>query len=184
MDYTANIHWSYRIMKRTMVGEHLLCTTSLNAGGTKMAETLATETNPQRMQKLDDAWNSRDWDTFDSYHDHRSIVVYWPGQESPTLGGHDHRDEAIRFCNAFPDNRVHNQPYDILFGDGDFTCFVTHFTGTFTAPFELPDGTTIQPTGKSFDVLYSTAAEWDNGKIVKEFLFYDNGTFLTQIGVG
>jgi SnoaL-like polyketide cyclase len=73
---------------------------------------------------------------------------------------------------------------DILFGNGDFTCFVTHFTGTFTDPLELPDGTTIQPTGKSSDVLYSTTAEWDNGKIVKAFLFYDYGTFLTQIGVG
>jgi SnoaL-like polyketide cyclase len=73
---------------------------------------------------------------------------------------------------------------DILFSNGDFTCLITHFTGIFTAPLELPDGTTIQPTGKSFDVLYSTTAKWDNGKIVKEFLFYDNGTFLTQIGVG
>jgi hypothetical protein len=148
-----------------------------------MTETLATETNAQRMQHLDDAWNGRDWDTFDSYHDHHSVAVHWPGQESPTLGGHDHRAEAIRFCNAFPDNRVHNQPYDILFGQGDFTCFVTRFTGTFTAPFELADGTTIQPTGKSFDVLYSTTAKWDNGKIVEEYLFYDNGTFLKQTGL-
>jgi hypothetical protein len=149
-----------------------------------MTEAHPTETNAQRMQKLDDAWNGRDWDTFDSYHDHHSVAVHWPGQESPTLGGHDHRAEAIRFCNAFPDNRVHNQPYDILFGDGDFTCFVTRFTGPFTAPLELPDGTTIQPTGKSFDVLYSTTAKWDNGKIVDEYLFYDNGTFLAQIGAG
>ena len=41
----------------------------------------------------------------------------------------------------------------------------------------------IQPTGKSFDVLYSTAARWKDGKIVEEYLFYDNGTFLTQIGL-
>jgi hypothetical protein len=47
----------------------------------------------------------------------------------------------------------------------------------------LPDGTTIQPTGKSFDVLYSTTAKWENGKIVEEYLFYDNGTFLKQTGL-
>jgi hypothetical protein len=41
----------------------------------------------------------------------------------------------------------------------------------------------IQPTGKSFDVLYSTAAQWKDGKIVAEYLFYDSGTFLTQIGL-
>jgi hypothetical protein len=50
-------------------------------------------------------------------------------------------------------------------------------------PLGQPDGTTIQPTGKPFDVLYSTAARWKDGKIVEEYLFYDNGTSLTQIGL-
>jgi hypothetical protein len=54
---------------------------------------------------------------------------------------------------------------------------------TFTAPLEQPDGNTIQPTGTAFDVLYSTIARWKNGKIVEEYLFYDNGTFLKQIGL-
>jgi hypothetical protein len=134
-----------------------------------MTVTTTQATNAERMQKLDDAWNARDWDRFDAYHDSNAVVVYWPGQNDPTRGG--------------PDNRVHNQPYDILFGDGDFTCFVTRFTGTFAAPLELPDGTRIQPTGKSFDVLYSTTAKWENGKIVEEYLFYDNGTFLKQTGL-
>ena len=49
-------------------------------------------------------------------------------------------------------------------------------------PLGQPDGTAIQPTGKPFDVLYSTAARWKDGKIVKEYLFCDNGTSLTQIG--
>ena len=71
----------------------------------------------------------------------------------------------------------------MLFGDGDYTCFVTRFTGTFTAPLELPDGNIIEPTGKAFDVLYSTTARWKDGKIVEEYLFYDNGTFLKQLGL-
>lgn len=101
----------------------------------------------------------------------------------PTHGGDDHREEAKRFCAAFPDNRVRNRPYDVLFGDGDFTCFVTRFTGTFTAPLEQSDETFIEPTGERFDVLYSTAARWKDGKIVEEYLFYDNGTFMNQIGL-
>jgi hypothetical protein len=36
-------------------------------------------------------------------------------------------------------------------------------------------GSVIQPTGKSFDVLSSTAAEWRDGRIVEEHLFDDNG---------
>jgi hypothetical protein len=50
-------------------------------------------------------------------------------------------------------------------------------------PLELPDGTVIEPTGTSFDVLCSTAAMWRSGQIVEEFLFWDNGTFLDQIGL-
>ena len=30
-------------------------------------------TNAERMQKLDDAWNARDWDTFDAYHEGESL---------------------------------------------------------------------------------------------------------------
>jgi hypothetical protein len=104
-----------------------------------------------------------------------------PNQDTPTHGGPDHRAESIRFCDAFPDNRVHH-PYHILFGEGDFTCFVTRFTGTFTAPLEMPDGPVIQPTGKSFDVIFSTTARWRNARSSK-YLFYDNSTFLGQVGL-
>ena len=47
---------------------------------------------------------------------------------------------------------VENQPYDVLFGEGDFTCFVTRFTGTSTAPLKQPDWQR-DPTGRSFNVL-------------------------------
>jgi SnoaL-like polyketide cyclase len=101
---------------------------------------LAPFTNLERMYALDEAWNARDWDTFDAYHEQSDVVVYWPGREgTPTHGGRDHRAESIRFCAAFPDNKV-KHPYDILFGDGEFTAFITLMTGTFTGPLELPDG--------------------------------------------
>ena len=144
---------------------------------------LSPVTNLERMYALDEAWNARDWDTFDAYHDPGDVVVYWPGREkTPTLGGSDHRAESVRFCKAFPDNKV-KHPYDVLFGDGDYTAFVTTFTGTFTGPLELPDGTTIEPTGKSFEVVFSTIARWQDGKIVEEYLKYDNASFMQQIGL-
>lgn len=144
---------------------------------------LAPVTNAERMYALDEAWNARDWDTFDAYHEPSDVVVYWPGREDdPTRGGPDHRAESERFCAAFPDNKV-KHPYDVLFGDGDFTAFVTTFSGTFTGPLELPDGTVVQPTGKSFAVMFSTIARWHDGRIVEEYLKYDNGSFLQQIGL-
>ena len=143
---------------------------------------LAPATNYERMYALDEAWNTQDWETFDAYHD-QDVVVYWPGREqTPTLGLPDHRAESQRFCVAFPDNKV-KHPYDMLFGDGDFTAFVTQMTGAFTGPLELPDGTRIEPTSKSFDVSFATIARWRNGKIVEEYLKYDNASFLQQVGL-
>src|SRR5258708_39444463 len=90
---------------------------------------LAPLTNIERMDALDEAGNARDWDTFDAYHDHSDVVVYWPGRErTPTRGGPDHRAESEQFCTAFPDNKVRH-PYDILVGDGDYTAIVIQFTG-------------------------------------------------------
>jgi len=87
----------------------------------------ATTTNAERMFALDEAWNARDWDTFDAYHDHSEVVVYWPDrQETPTRRGPDHRAEAERFCRAFPDNKAHH-PYRLLFGEDELTCLVTRF---------------------------------------------------------
>jgi Na+/H+ antiporter NhaA len=60
---------------------------------------------------------------------------------------------------------------------------VTSFTGTFTGPLELPDGTAIELTGESFDVMFSTIARWRDGKIVEEYLKYDNASFMQQIGL-
>jgi predicted ester cyclase len=143
---------------------------------------LAPASNFERMYALDEAWNAQDWETFDAYHD-QEVVVYWPGREqTPTLGLLDHRAESERFCVAFPDNKV-KHPYGMLFGDGDFTAFVTQMTGTFTGPLELPDGTRIEPTGKSFDLSFSTIARWRNGKIVEEYLKYDNASFLQQVSL-
>jgi hypothetical protein len=46
---------------------------------------LAPVTNLERMYALDEAWNGRDWDTFDAYHEQSDVVVYWPGREgTPT----------------------------------------------------------------------------------------------------
>ncbi|MCU1489190.1 MAG: hypothetical protein JWM85_595 [Acidimicrobiaceae bacterium] len=142
-----------------------------------------TTDNAQRMQRVDDSWNARDWDTFDGLHD-ADCTVYWPGREAdPTRGGPAHRAESVAFCEAFPDNQVHNRPYDMLLGEGDFTSFVTRFTGTFTEPLKQPDGTVIAPTGKAFDLLFSTSAKWRDGRIIEEYLFWDNGTFLRQVGL-
>lgn len=138
--------------------------------------------NTERMQLLDDAWNNQDWETFEKYHT-ADTVVYWSGRTEATTGRSDHRAEAIEFFKTFPDNRVHNRPYKILFGDGDWTCSVARFTGTMTGAMKTPDGGEIAPTGKSFEVEFCTVALWKDGAIAEERLFFDNESLMKQIGL-
>ena len=137
--------------------------------------------NMELMQTLDDAWNAQDLDTFEKRHK-PDTVVRWPGQ-APTHGIEAHRQEAIDFFTAFPDQRLDNRPYKVFFADGDWTCSIAHFTGTMTGPMKGPDGSEIPPTGKSFDVEFCTVARWENGQIAEENLFYDLVSFMKQIGL-
>jgi predicted ester cyclase len=138
--------------------------------------------NLELMQTLDDAWNAQDWDTFDNRH-RKEVVVRWPGQ-TPTHGIHDHRVEGVRMFKTFPDNRVGNRPYKVLFASGDWTCSIARFTGTMKGPVARPGGKAIPPTGKAFEVDFCTVARWDeNGKIIEENHFYDMVGMMTQLGL-
>jgi predicted ester cyclase len=139
------------------------------------------ERNMELMQTLDDAWNSQDVETFAKRHKD-NVIVRWPGQP-PTHGVQAHRQEAIDFFRAFPDQKLENRPYRVFLASGDWTCSIARFRGTMTGPMKGPDGKEIPPTGKSFDVEFCTVARWDNGQIVEENLFYDLVTFMKQIGL-
>jgi hypothetical protein len=141
----------------------------------------AEEKNRELMKTLDDAWNSQEWDIFEERHAD-NVAVYWPGQPEPTRGLHNHREESIEFFKIFPDNHLVNNPYKILFSNDDYTCSVADFTGTFKGPMKGLDGKMIQPTNKKFHLEFCTVAQWKNGKILVERLFYDQVGMLKQIG--
>jgi hypothetical protein len=143
---------------------------------------VGVEENLPLLQTLDDAWNSRDWETFRKRHS-RDTAVYWPAQPEPTRGVDNHEAECIEFCQAFPDNHVDNRPYKVMFGQGDWTCSIARFTGTMTGPMKGMDGSVIPPTNKCFEIEFCTVAHWKDGEIIEERLFYDVIGMLKQIGV-
>jgi hypothetical protein len=105
------------------------------------------EKNKELMITLDNAWNLQDWDTFNQRH---------AGQADPTRGVHNHRQESIEFFKIFPDNHLINNPYKILIAEGDYTCSVADFTGTFKGAMKGLDGKIIQPTNKNFHLEFCT----------------------------
>ena len=139
------------------------------------------EKNKEIMITLDNAWNSQDWDTFNDRHA-EDVAVFWPGQPDPTKGVHNHRQESMEFLKIFPDNHLINNPYKILIAEGDHTCSVADFTGTFKGEMKGLDGKIIQPTSKKFHLEFCTVAHWKEGKILEERLFYDQMGMLKQIG--
>ena len=142
---------------------------------------MRSEDNMELMKTLDDAWNSQDWDTFTKRHTD-DVIVRWPGQP-PTEGIVAHRKEGEYFFKAFPDNHVANDPYNVLFGQDDWTCSIEEFTGTHRGQTMGLDGKNIEPTNKKFKVDFCTVAHWKNGQIVEENLFYDLVGMMRQLGV-
>jgi hypothetical protein len=57
-------------------------------------------------------------------------------------------------------------------------------TGTFSKPMPIGDGKFIQPTGKKFSINMCTVGRWKDGVMTEEWLFWDNATYMKQIGVG
>jgi predicted ester cyclase len=142
---------------------------------------MSVEENMQLMKTLDDAWNNQDWDTFRKRHT-ENVIVRWPGQSEPTRGLNAHRNEGIEMFKIFPDNHVENNPYKVLFGQGDWTCSIANFTGTNKGPM-TSEGKKIPPANKKFQVDFCTVAHWKNDQIDEENLFYDNIGMMKQLGL-
>jgi hypothetical protein len=67
-------------------------------------------------------------------------------------------------CKIFPDNHVENDPYKVLFGQGDCTCSIAMFSGTHKGSMMSPQWKTILPTTRSFK---STFAQLLTGRTAR-----------------
>lgn len=135
------------------------------------------------MKKGDDAFNTHDLDAMDAAH-HPDMVAHVTGYTEPILGRQAHSEAMQGMFRAFPDVHVHNDPYPIQFGDGDWMTVVCRATGTFTGEMALPDGTVIPGTGKAFDLDFSTTARWDGDQLAEEYVFWDSALMAQQIRLG
>ena len=79
---------------------------------------------------------------------------------------------------AFPDI---NLSIDEIFIKDDKAIYRFTITGTHTGPFLTPFGE-IPPTGKKIDISCFEIDRIVDGKIVEEWVYYDNLTALAQLG--
>ncbi len=162
-------------------GGHTMTDTTTHPGPATPEETVSR--NLDLMKQADDAFNARDYERFLDDRHHPRVVVHQTGLPGPSHTLAAHRSEIETLIRAFPDVHVHNDPYDIAFGQGEWTTAIGRLTGTFSGGLVGPDGTPIPPTGRSFDVAFTTIARWQHGRIVEERVLWDNGLLLQQIGL-
>jgi predicted ester cyclase len=134
------------------------------------------------MKQGDDAFNRADFEAMSAVHD-ESLVCHMTGSAEALKGDNAHRQAMQGMMRSFPDVHVHNDPYPIQFGQGDWTTVVTRTTGTFTGEMMGPDGKSIPPTGKVFDLLFTTIARWNGDKLAEEWVFWDSALMQQQIGL-
>ncbi len=142
---------------------------------------MTVKENMNLMMTLDDAWNNQDWETFKRRHA-ENVAVYWPGQPEPTRGREAHYKESVEFFKTF-DNRLVNNPYKVLFGEGNYTCSVADWTATMIGPMKMADGRIVQPTHRTAKLEFCTVANWKNQEITEERLFYDLVGMMKQLGL-
>ena len=113
----------------------------------------------------------------------QDIKVYWPDGHF-TVGIDRHIADLKALFVYAPDTRISQHP--IRFGNntGEWTAVTGLMEGTFTKPMPIGNGKFIQPTGKTFSLPMCTVGHWKNGVMTEEWLYWDNATYMKQIGVG
>ncbi len=136
--------------------------------------------NVANFDDLDfNVFSNQRWQEFKKSHS-PDIVVHWPDGHA-TKGLERHLEDMKFMFTYAPDTRITEHPIKV--GQGDWTAVYGIMEGTFTRPMALPDGRTLQPTGKSFHLPMATIGHWTNGTMDEEYLFWDNQTYLSQLGV-
>jgi len=148
---------------------------TLTAGNAQVAQYL------QKFDTLDfTVFSNQQWVRLHESHA-KNIKVNWPDGHY-TMGIERHiADLSAMFVYA-PDTKIKIHP--VRFGSGNMTCVTGVMTGTFTIPMPIGGGKFIQPTGKTFSLPMCTVGIWENGVMIEEYLFWDNQTYMTQLGLG
>jgi len=110
----------------------------------------------------------------------KDVIVNWPDGHQ-TVGIDKHIEDLKAMFVYAPDTQIKVHPVKI--GSGDFTAVTGIMTGTFSKPMPIGGGKFIQPTGKKYSIAMCTVGHWKNGVMIEEWLYWDNLTFLKQIGL-
>ena len=144
------------------------------------AQEKAVKAHIVTFDELDfNVFTNQKWDRLKESHS-KDVIVHWPDGHS-THGIEKHIEDLKAMFVYAPDTRI--QVHPVKFGAGDWTSVIGEMEGTFTKPLPTPDGKSIPPTGKPFKLTMCTVGHWKNGVMDEEYLFWDNLTYMKQLGL-
>lgn len=126
-------------------------------------------------------FSTANWARFSESHA-QNIRVHFPdGHYTDGLDKHIEDMQAI--FTPSPDAHIHHHPLRVA--KGNLTCVSGVMAGTFTRPMPDGKGGQIAPTNKPWSFNMATVGVWNtNGTMDEEWLFYDNQTYYSQLGMG
>ena len=149
--------------------------TELTKGNEMIAKNLVT------FDTLDyTVFTNQQWSRLHESHS-KDIKVNWPDGHFTTGIERHIADLKAMFVYA-PNTSIKEHP--IRFGSNNMTCVIGVMTGTFTSPMPIGNGKFLKPTGKSFKLPMCTVGIWKDGVMIEEYLFWDNQSYMNQIGLG
>jgi steroid delta-isomerase-like uncharacterized protein len=134
------------------------------------------------MSKLQDMLRTH-YDAVNSGDLDAAVAVFDADVETQTPNGTMKGVEEFRafgqvFQKAVPDNRMRVvRSFEV----GDTIIVEGVYSGTQTGPLESPNGT-IPPSGQAFSFPYVDVLTERDGLFVSHHIYWDNVTFLAQIG--
>jgi predicted ester cyclase len=148
--------------------------TALGDSAQMIAQHLAT------FDTLDfDVFSHEKWDRLKESHA-EDITVTWPDGHD-THGLPKHIEDLKALFVAMPDLAITEHPIKIA--NGSWTAVVGRMTGTFSKPMPM-GGKMIPPTGKKLDLSMATIGHWTAAGVMDhEWLFWDNATYMAQLGL-
>jgi hypothetical protein len=151
--------------------------TAMTAGNATLAKNLAA------FDTLDyTVFSNQQWVRLHESHA-KDVKVNWPDGHF-TTGIEKHIEDLKAMFVYAPDTRIKEHPVRFGSSNGEWTAVTGVFEGTFTKPMPIGNGKFIQPTGKAFKMPMCTIGHWKDGVMIEEYLFWDNQTYMNQIGLG
>jgi predicted ester cyclase len=124
-------------------------------------------------------FTQQQWERLHESHS-KDVIVHWPDGHQ-TQGIQKHIEDLKAMFVYAPDTRI--KIHTVKLGSGEWTAVIGIMEGTFTQPMPTADGKTIPPTGKPYKITMCTVGHWKDGVMNEEYLFWDNFTFMKQLGL-